>query len=191
MTAPAADSGEAAAPISEGTEPERDARPGGGDGDRNEERRGRGGGRAAAGRGAQVAYSDYIDAINARDGAALCDLIPAAAIDELQAPVERGTCAATLTASIGYRDPRGFPVWRRTHLSAIDRTEVSADLGSARITAAIVTEFADRDEPSVESDIAYLERAGGGWRLAKPSSALYRALGNAEPPPSVIAPPQG
>ena len=55
----------------------------------------------------------------------------------------------------------------------------------------ITTSFADRDEPSVESDIAYLERAGGEWRLAKPPGALYRAVGNAELPPSVIVPPQG
>lgn len=139
---------------------------------------------------AQAAYRAYIDAINARDGATLCRLLPAAAIGELQAPVERGSCAATLTASIGYRDPRGFPVWRRTHLNAIDRTAVAADLESARITAAITTDFADRDEPSVESDIAYLERVGGRWRLAQPTGAIYRAIGNAEPPPSVIAPPQ-
>ncbi len=159
-------------------------------GERPAPQRERGGARRAA-TGAADAYRAYIDAINGRDGQALCALLAPGATRELQAPVERGSCAATLAASIGYRDPRGFPVWRRTRLNTIERTQVAGDLSSARITAAIVTDFADRNEPSVESDIAYLERAGGRWRLAKPSSALYRALGNAEPPPDVIAPPQG
>ena len=52
----------------------------------------------------------------------------------------------------------------------------------------IVTDFEGR-EPSVESDVAYLERVGGEWRLAQPTGALYRAIGNPEPPPTVIAPP--
>lgn len=147
--------------------------------------------RAAAATDAAAAYRSYIDAINARDGAALCDLLSPAALRELKPPVERASCAATMHDSIGYRDPRGFPVWERTRLSAIDGSQVSNDLRSARITAAIVTQFADRDEPSVESDIAYLELSGGEWRLAKPSGALYRAVGNAELPPSVIVPPQG
>ena len=105
--------------------------------------------------------------------------------------MQRASCAATMHDSIGYRDPRGFPVWERTQLNAVEGTQVSNDLDSARITAAIVTQFADRNEPSVESDIAYLERAGGEWRLVKLSGALYRAVGNAELPPSVIVPPQG
>ena len=52
-----------------------------------------------------------------------------------------------------------------------------------------MTDFADRSEPSIESDIAYLELTGGAWRLAKPSAAIYRAIGRAELPPTVIAPP--
>ena len=52
-----------------------------------------------------------------------------------------------------------------------------------------MTSFADRTEPSVESDIAYLERVAGKWRLAKPTGALYRAIGQPEIPPSVISPP--
>ncbi len=147
--------------------------------------------RGAAAADAEAAYRAYVDAINARDGAALCDLLAPSAIRELRPPVERASCSASLHDSIGYRDPRGFPVWERTLLSQIEGVQISGDLASARITAAINTEFADRGEPSVESDIAYLELAGGEWRLAKPSGALYRAVGNAELPPSVIVPPKG
>ena len=167
-------------------------------GDERPDREGVGGGsgrptdaeREAVGERAQAAYRDYIDAINARDGATLCDLLSPASVRKLKPPVERSSCAATLRASIGYSDPRGLPVWKRTLLNGIDGTQVAASLASARITAAIVTEFADRDEPSVESDIAYLKRVGGRWRLAKPSGAIYRAIG-VEPPPDVIVPPRG
>lgn len=172
--------------------------PGDSPGDERPDREGAGGGsgkptdaeREAAVEEVQAAYRDYIDAIDARDGATLCDLLSPTSVSELKPPVQRGSCEATLRASIGYSDPRGLPVWKRTLLNGIDGTQVAGDLASARITAAIVTEFADRDEPSVESDIAYLERAGARWRLAKPSGALYRAVG-AEPPPDVIVPPRG
>lgn len=145
--------------------------------------------RERAAEAAEAAYSRYVDAIDARDGAALCALLPPDALRDLKPPVERGSCAARLSASIGYRDPRGYPVWERTTLTGVERSSVGRDLTTARLTAAIVTEFADRSEPSVEDDIAYMELAGGSWRLAKPSSAIYRAIGRPEPPPDVISPP--
>jgi predicted lipid-binding transport protein (Tim44 family) len=135
------------------------------------------------------AYEDYIAAINARDGERLCELLPPDALGELRPAVTSGGCAHRIGASIGYRDPRGFPVWEKTTLSGIEQTTIGRDLASARLTAAIVTSFADRTEPSVESDVAYLERVAGGWRLAKPTAALYRAIGQPEIPPSVISPP--
>jgi hypothetical protein len=52
-----------------------------------------------------------------------------------------------------------------------------------------VTRFADREEPSIEDDVVYLTRSGDDWLIAKPSSTLYRAVGIAEVPPSVLAPP--
>lgn len=140
-------------------------------------------------RAAVQAYEDYIDAINGRDGARLCDLLPPGAERTLKPAVEGASCAARVGNSIGYEDPRGFPVWKETTLSAFDSTAISRDLDSARLTAAIVTGFADRTEPSVESDIVYLERVAGSWRLAKPTGALYRAIGQPEIPPSVISPP--
>jgi hypothetical protein len=138
---------------------------------------------------AEMAYAAYIEAINERDGRRLCELLPPDALRDLQPPVDRGGCARRLGASVGYRDPRGFPVWEETTLSGIERTAIGRDLRSARLTAGIVTSFADRTEPSVESDVAYLERVAGRWRLAKPTAALYRAIGQPDIPPSVISPP--
>ena len=139
---------------------------------------------------ATAAYTNYIEAIEAKDGEALCALLPPGVEREIEAPVQRGDCAATLSASIGYEDPRGFPVWTGTTLNSVQRAAIGNDPSTARLTAMIVTEFEGR-EPSVESDIAYLELAAGRWRLAQPTGALYRAIGNPELPPEVIAPPQG
>lgn len=141
--------------------------------------------------GAERVYSAYIDAINAHDGGTLCRLMPADAFQALKPPVVRGDCAGSLAASIGYADPRGYPVWKHTDLTGIDSSSIGSDITTARLTASIVTEFADRSEPSIESDIVYLEVGGraGRWRLAKPSSAIYRAIGRPEPPADVISPP--
>ena len=145
----------------------------------------------AAAEEAEAAYTDYIEAINERDGEALCTLLSPAAIRALRPPVERSTCEASMSESIGYEDPRGYPVWERTVLNGIESVAVGDDPGTVRLTAATLTEFEDRNEPSVESDIAYMEMAGDSWRLVQPTAAIYRAVGRPELPPSVIAPPPG
>lgn len=140
---------------------------------------------ARAEREVQRAVRDYVAAIDDRDGAALCELVPT--VSELELPVGKGGCAASLTASIGYRDPRGVPVFERAALAGDPDVELSG--GEARATATVVTEFADRQEPSVEDDVIYLERSGAGWAIAKPSSTLYRAIGAPDVSPGVLAPP--
>jgi hypothetical protein len=60
---------------------------------------------------------------------------------------------------------------------------------NARATATIVTRFRNRREPSTEDDLMYLEHDHGRWLLAKPSTAIYRAVGIADIPPEVISPP--
>lgn len=128
----------------------------------------------------------YVDAISERDGATVCDLVPS--VIDLQLP-ERGTsCAESLSASIGYRDPRGFPVFDKAVLTGEPGVELNG--AEARATATIVTDFADRDEPSVEDDVIYLEREDRGWVIAKPSSTLYRAIGTPDVPPDVLTPPE-
>jgi hypothetical protein len=145
--------------------------------------------RAPASRAAIRTYRDYLAAINRRDGGRLCELLAPGSLRELDPPRGRGGCAATIRSSIGYEDPRGYPVWAETVLSGIESVAVDPSLDQARVTAAVVTRFADRTQPSVESDIAYLERRADGWRLAKPSGVLYRAVGKPEFPPEVLSPP--
>jgi hypothetical protein len=129
----------------------------------------------------------YVSAIDDRDGDALCALLVPGAIDEVELPKDRGSCAASLAASIGYRDPRGLPVWKTARVAELRSVEVTGD--SAKVIVTTVTRFADRAEVSVEDDVVYLQRSGEDWLIAKPSSTLYRAVGIADVPPSVLSPP--
>ena len=137
-------------------------------------------------RSAARAVRAYVDALNAGDGQAVCELLVPGAIDSVELPVSRGSCGASLSASIGYRDPRGLPVWAGTEITAL---RVEVDSAQAKVVADVVTEFADRDEPSIETDIVYLTRDGRRWLLAKASTTLYRAVGIADVPVTVLAPP--
>jgi hypothetical protein len=147
--------------------------------------------RERLGRAAERTYRAYVAAINARDGAALCRLLAPGFLAELDPEVSRGDCAATMHAAIGYEDPRRFPVWEKTILSGFEQIAADPDAAEARVTAAVITRFADRTEPSVESDIAYLGRTAGSERLVllKASGILWRAVGKPDYPPSVITPP--
>ncbi len=136
-------------------------------------------------RAAANAVRTYIAALNARDGEAICALFVPGALAAVELPVNRGSCGASVSASIGYRDPRGLPVWGSAEITGL-RVEVSGQ--SAKVVAGIVSEFADR-EPSIEDDIVYLARDGRGWLLAKPSATIYRAVGIADVPVSVLAAP--
>ena len=93
-----------------------------------------------------------------------------------------------MSASIGYRDPRGFPVFAGARVARV--AGVTIDGPQARVVATTVTRFADNREPSVEDDLIYLDRAGGRWLIAKPSATLYRAIGVGNIPPQVLAPPR-
>jgi hypothetical protein len=144
------------------------------------------GGPSRAERAALRTVRRYVSALDERDGAAVCRLLAPGVIGEVKLPRERGSCAASLEASIGYRDPRGLPQFAGVNLTEANVGQLRRD--RARVTASLVTEFADRPEPSVEEDFVYLERAGARWLIAQPSVALYRAIG-AEPGPRSIAPP--
>jgi hypothetical protein len=131
----------------------------------------------------------YVDALDARDGRRACRLFAPGALSGVDLPRERGGCGKSLTASIGYRDPRGFPVYAGSRVARIPSVEI--DGSSARVTATTVTKFAGSREPSVEDDLVYLRELGGRWMIAKASAGLYRAIGVGDIPPSVLAPPQG
>ena len=89
--------------------------------------------------------------------------------------------AEALTAFGGVSER--FPKYVPSYLMA---AQLAAELGQKDEA----TRFADRGEVSVEDDVVYLVREdGAGWLIAKPSSTLYRAVGIADVPPSVLAPP--
>ncbi len=134
------------------------------------------------------AAEDYVSAIDARRGTEICRLLVPGAIDAIELPRDRGDCGSSLDASLGYRDPRGLPVWQSSTLEAVDSVDTSGDAGT--VFATVFTRFADRPEPSVEDDPIYLRRDGGRWLVAQPSLTLYRAVGIAEPPPAVLSPPK-
>jgi hypothetical protein len=138
-------------------------------------------------REAQRAVRAFVAALDERDGADACALLAPDALDQIELPERRAGCAASLEASIGHRDPRGLPVWEGAEIARVSSVELDGE--TARVVATVVTRFADRAEPSIEDDVVYLTRAGDGWALAKPSATLYRAVGIADIPPSVLAPP--
>lgn len=129
----------------------------------------------------------YVSALDVRDGAKVCRQFASNALDGVRLPRDRGDCAASLSASIGYRDPRGFPVFRGARVARI--TNAAVDGTTARVTATTVTRFAGNRQPSVEDDVVYLTRAGRRWVIAKPSAELYRAIGAGQIPPSAFSPP--
>jgi hypothetical protein len=130
---------------------------------------------------------EYIAALDTRDGEAVCGLMTTGAIYAVELPVRRPGECRSLSGSIGYRDPRGLPVWAGARVARV--RSISVDGLSARVVLTVVTRFADRPQASVEDDVIYLSRASGTWLVAKPSSTLYRAVGIADVPPSVLSPP--
>jgi hypothetical protein len=136
----------------------------------------------------------YLAALNARDGEGGCALFVPGALAAVDFPRDRGSCAASLSASIGYRDPRGFPIYDRSRIGRIPSVTIQGSEGgnvgaSARVVVTTLTHFAGNREPSVEDDLVYLRNEDGRWLIAKPSATLYRAIGVGDIPPQVLAPP--
>ncbi len=139
--------------------------------------------------GIEAAVHRYVDALNAGDGAALCSLLAPGALDGVQIPVRRRSCAASLTASVGHPSPKGSPRWLRTKLVDADTVVTIEGGGLARFTGTVVHRFAGSREPSIEDDVVYLRRAGEHWLIAKPSATFYRAIGAREVPITALTPP--
>jgi hypothetical protein len=139
-------------------------------------------------RRAATVVRDYVSALNSRDGRSACALFVPGGLREVEFPRDRGDCASSLDASIGYRDPRGFPVYAGSRVARVNSVSINGT--GARVVATTVTDFAGNREPSVEDDVVYLRRQGGRWLIVKPSAALYRAIGVGDIPPTVLAPPK-
>ncbi len=144
------------------------------------------GGGTSLERQAEHTVQAYITWLDRGQGGRLCKLVDSDALERLRLPKRQGGCGPSLTASIGYRSPRGLPVFDGARLREL---AVRVRGRSARAVATVSVTFADRGAPSVEDDVIYLERRAGNWIVAKPSATLYRAIG-AEPPASAIAPPR-
>lgn len=129
----------------------------------------------------------YIAALTRRDGAAVCRRFAPGALSGVDFPEPRSACPATVRASLGFRDPRGRPVWESSAMT--DAVSAQVDGDSARVVATVFTEYRDIREPTIEDDIIYLTRRGEQWLIAKASATLYRAIGDTDVPPSVLAPP--
>ena len=130
----------------------------------------------------------YVAGLNAHDGGAVCALLAPGALDGVNLPERRGSCAASLDASIGQRPPGGAPRWLRTRLVDAD-TVVLVQGGDGRLTGTVVHRFAGSREPSIEDDVVYLRRADGGWLIVKPSGTFYRAIGAKDVPLSALTAP--
>jgi hypothetical protein len=139
-------------------------------------------------RKAATVVRDYVGALNSRDGGRACALFVPGALSQVEFPHDRGDCAPSLDSSIGYRDPRGFPVYEGSRVARVNSVAINGT--DARVTATTVTDFAGDREPSVEDDVVYLRRQDGRWLIVKPSAALYRAIGVGDIPPTVLAPPK-
>ena len=147
---------------------------------------------ADEGAAVEAAARAYIDALNARDGGAVCarfgpDVVVTEELPDRRPGQRNGDCATALGAAIGVKPPRGGPAWRSTRILAV--TAVAAGPERARVTATVRHRFSDRNYVSVEEDVIYLDRLGGEWLLAKPSGSFYRAVGYPEPPLRALAPP--
>jgi hypothetical protein len=128
-----------------------------------------------------------VAAIDARNGQRACALFVPGGLAKLDFPRRRGGCAGSLSASIGYRDPRGFPIFESSRVARVPRVAIQGQ--TARVTATTVTRFAGNREPSVEDDLIYLRRRARRWLIVQPSATLYRAIGVGNISPQALAPP--
>ena len=139
--------------------------------------------------GVASAVRGYVAALDAHAGERVCRAFAPGALTALRLPKRAPSCAASVADSLGYRDPRGYPVWRHTTIEHVRSIVRHGSL--ARATVTMRTTFADNREPSVEDDVVYLTRRGGSWLVAQPSAVIYRAIGVGTPPLSALRPPPG
>ncbi len=135
---------------------------------------------------ANAVYS-YVAALNRGHGAAVCALLTPGAVPLRELPRRGAGCGGSVSASLGFERPGGTPAWKRTKVRELSSVAVAED--TARVTATVTHDFADRRFTSLEEDVIYLRRAGDAWLLAKPSGTFYRAVGYPEPPLRALTPP--
>ena len=140
-------------------------------------------------REASAAVTDFVAALDERNGDAVCSAFAPDSLAGVRFPKPAGSCAETMERSLGYRDPRGLPVWRDSRPTGDISARIDGD--AARVTATIVTRYRGQRETTVEDDVLYLRNLDGRWLLLKPSATFYRAIGVGDIPLDAFRPPPG
>ena len=136
---------------------------------------------------AASAAEAYVAAIDARDPAQACALLAPGALDRVRGA--RGDCESDLERLIARKPPGGAPVWDGTRVENLISVVAAED--HARVTLEVFHRFSDRQNPSVEDDVIFLERRGDRWLVTQADATLYRAVGYPEPPLRAYTPPAG
>ena len=98
-----------------------------------------------------------------------------------------GPCEPALRAALGRRPKGGAPAWKGTEIQHPTKVAVEGD--RVRVTLEVLHRFSDRNYPSLEDDLIYLQHSGEQWLVSKASATLYRAVGYPEPPLEAFRPP--
>ena len=126
----------------------------------------------------------YVDAINARDGATVCDLMVDSAAYEFRIP-EWGECPKFVSAFIGYQEDSGSEIFHRARLVEVHEGASEGELQSLNVTVEIERESG----AETLEDVLWLVERDGHWRLARPSQLLYAAIGATSVPGDVLEAP--
>jgi hypothetical protein len=135
-------------------------------------------------------FAGYIKALNAHDGATVCQALLPAGTGKLRPPVAGETCAESVTASIGHSGPNGKWVSAKViGAPAVDGNDQSATLRAtvensyrASLTIKSVNGGATKSQSSEvtlgkETETVKMRQTGGKWLLAEPDMTLFHAIG--------------
>ena len=136
---------------------------------------------------ASAAVDAFLRDLDRGDATAICRAFDPGALNKVDFPKPGPNCPSTVEASLGYRDPRGLPVWKGSKPTGDISAQIDGD--RARVTATVLTNYEDQRDSSVEDDVLYLRRIGERWILLKPSATFYRAIGVADVPLDAFKPP--
>lgn len=135
---------------------------------------------------------DYVRAINARDGQAVCASFTDDAVKQLSRNDAGLPCARAVATLIGYVEDSGSPEFLRYENPEVHRGSMEHGLRSVRLSLE-ARFYSDSAGGTFElcrfDDIVWLESTADGWEIAKPSLALYAAFGALQFPNDALDPP--
>jgi hypothetical protein len=131
-----------------------------------------------------VVIERYIQAINTRDGAAICTRMVPGSIAQITLPKRKDNCAQSLSASIGYHEANGPPT-----LTGVKLRKAVIGASADQAIATLAPTFEGQQRTLITREKVYLVKVKRRWLIAKPSPILYRAVGQ-RPPASASRPPR-